>query len=149
MFTAMKRILGALTPVFGLFLFAMLVSFSALAQEVAAVAAVVPPVVPPTQDEWTALLTSIGGLKGASSMAIAAVVIQGLMLLFRTKLGEMAGKFRLLIVSVLTLVGGIIALKISGVEGPALFMHSTTLLSFQVLLNQVMKQFFSAKGDQV
>lgn len=99
-------------------------------------------VIPPTADEFGALLASLGGLKGASFVAIAVVVVQGIMLLLRSKLGEMAGKYRLLIVYLLSVVGGVLALRIAGVDLGAALLHTQTLAALQVLVNQVIKQFF-------
>lgn len=103
-------------------------------------------IVPPTNDEMGALLAALGGLKGASAVAIAVVVVQGLMLLLRTSLGEMAGKWRLLIVYLLSIVSVVLALKVSGVDLGAALVHANTLAALQVFLNQVFKQFFQ-KAD--
>lgn len=117
---------------FATFLF--LFSFKALADEGV--------IVPPSTDDIAALLASLGGLKGASALAIAALVVQGLMLLIRTKLGEMAGKYRLLIVYALSVGASILALRIAGVDLGAALVHGNTLAALQVLANQVFKQFF-------
>lgn len=106
-------------------------------------------VAPVTDAEWKAFFMSIGGLKGAGAMAIAAVVAQGLFLALRTKLGEYAGKFRFLAISFLTLVTGIVALKMTGLDWSSVLMHSTTLVAFQVFLNNAYKQLLTPKGDQV
>lgn len=105
---------------------------------------------PPSVDEIQALLVSLGGLKGAGALAIVAVVVQGLMLFFKSKLASFVGKFQLLVVMLLSLVGGVIALKSQGLEWGAVIVHSSTLGAFQVLLHQIFKQFIVKKdGDLV
>lgn len=99
-------------------------------------------VVPPSTDELAALIASLGGLKGASALAIAAVVVQGIMLVIRTKLGEMAGKWRLTIMYALTVAAAVIAQRIAGLDLGAALMHSNTLAALQVLAHQVLVQFF-------
>jgi hypothetical protein len=113
---------------------ALLVPVFALASEGA--------IEPPTGDELLALLNALGGLKGLGGLAIAAVAVQGAMLLLRTSAGELLGKYRLLAVYGLSIVSGVIALKIAGVELGAALVHANTLAAFQVFLNQVFKQFF-------
>lgn len=96
----------------------------------------------PSSVEIMAFLAALGGLKGASSLAIAAAAVQAIMLLLRSSLGSFAGKFKLLIVLLLSVVSGVIALKLNGVELGAALLHSSTMASFQVFANQVYKQFF-------
>lgn len=105
---------------------------------------------PPSADEIQALLVSLGGLKGAGALAIVAVVVQGLMLFFKSSIAAFAGKFQLLIVMLLTLVGGVIALKSQGMDWGAVIVHSSTLTALQVFLHQIFKQFIVKKdGDLV
>lgn len=96
----------------------------------------------PTTQEIMSFITALGGLKGAGAFVIAGIVVQGLMLLFRSKLGDFAGKFKILVVYFLSIASGIIALKIAGVDIGAAFVHSNTLAALQVFLNQLYKQFF-------
>lgn len=105
----------------------------ALAQEVA------PPV-----DAAAALenlINSLAGLKGAGALAISAFVVQVIMRLLNTKLGDVAGKWKLLIVYVLSVVSGVLGLKAAGLDIGAALVHAQTLAAFQVLANQVYKQF--------
>ena len=103
-------------------------------------------IIPPSADEIQALLVSLGGLKGAGALAIVAVVVQSLMLFFKSSIASFAGKFQLLIVMLLTLVGGVIALKAQGLEWGAVLIHSSTLTAVQVFLHQIFKQF-AGKSD--
>lgn len=102
-------------------------------------------VAPPTGDEWAKLIESLGGLKGASTLAIIAFIVQLLMLLLRTQLGAFAGKWRLVVVLGLTMVGGVIALKMQGMEWVAAILHSSTLAAAQVFGHQMFKQFYEKK----
>lgn len=125
----MKKFLGF--SAFALFC-AFILAVKAFADEV---------IVPPSIDELAALLTSLGGLKGAGALAVAAVVVQGLMLALRSKLGEVAGKWRLLLVYLFSVVSGVVALRISGVDLSAALLHTQTLAALQVLAHQCIVQF--------
>lgn len=115
------------------FIVLMLLSFAALAQGDV--------IVPPTGDELIKLLQSVGGLKGASALAIAVVAVQALLLFFRSSFAKFSGASQLLIVNALTLVAGVLALKVSGgVEWSAALLHSQTLAALQVFFHQVLKQ---------
>lgn len=122
------------------FLFmALLVPLFVFAQEAAQAVAAVP--VEPQIDELMKFFASIGGLKGASAMAIAVVVVQGLLLFFRSALARFAGIYQLLIVNGLTLIAGILGLKMSGVDWASAILHSQTLAALQVFANQIWKQY--------
>lgn len=105
-------------------------------------------IVPPTSDEIMSLLASLGGLKGASTLAIVAVVVQGLMLMLKSSIGKFAGAYQLLAVLLLTLAGGVVGLMIQGMDIGAALMHSSTLAAGQVLLHQIYKQFIEKKVVQ-
>jgi len=100
-----------------------------------------PVVVPPTSEEISAFLTMLGGLKGAGTLAIIMVIVQGLAILFRSSLGTIAGIYRLLVVNGLTLLLGIIALKMQGMEWAAVLLNSQTVVAIQVFLHQVFTQY--------
>lgn len=107
-----------------------------------AVAAEEPIVVPPpTQSEWSAFLEGLGGIKGASTLAIVALVVQGLMLALKSGLGSLTGKLQLVLVYGLTLVGGVVALKVQGMDWGSILIHSSTMSAVQVFLHQIYKQF--------
>ena len=122
-----------------------------MAQEVGAGAGAVvtnPEVIqPPTVGEWQAFLSALGGVKGLGTLGVIGVVVQGLLLALRSQIGNLAGRYRLLAVALLTFVAGGIGLKISGLDWASVLMHSSTLLAFQVLLNQIFKQFV-VKADE-
>lgn len=126
----------------GLFIVCLFPAFL-LAQEAIDPAPLIPA---PTSDDLGKLLESLGGLKGASAMGIAAVVVQAIMLFFRSSLGDFAGKYRLLLVYFLSLVSGVLSLKLAGIDFGAAVLHSNTLAAAQVFLNQAVKQFFVKKS---
>lgn len=137
----------------------VLISFAAtlvfttatLAQEVGAAADAVvtnPEVIqPPTVADWQAFLSALGGAKGLGTLGVIGVVVQGLLLALRSQIGAYAGRYRLVAVALLTFVTGGVGLKLSGLDWASVLMHSSTLLAFQVLLNQVFKQFV-VKSDE-
>lgn len=113
--------------------------FAALSSDV-----VVPSSIPVDLDAGEAItlvLTSLGGLKGVTALGIALVVTQGLMAFFRTKFAGFAGKWRLVIVTGLSVASCVIALSASGVPVLASIMHAQTFAALQVFLNQFVKQF--------
>lgn len=87
------------------------------------------------------LVASLGGLKGATAVGIALLVVQAVMFFFRTKLAEFAGKWRLVIVTGLTLVTVVLGLVATGMPWMAALTNASTASAFSVLLNQFMKQF--------
>ena len=87
------------------------------------------------------LIKSLGGMKGAGALGIAYVITQGLMLFFRTKLADFTGKWKLLIVAGLSVVVGVMALKMSGLGWLASLVHGSTLAAASVFGNQLFKQF--------
>lgn len=113
-----------------------IISFAAIAQDVPA----------PTIGEVQDLLKSIGGLKGASALAIAVVVVQALLLLVRSSFVKLKGSIKLLIVTGLTLVSGVLALVVSGLPVSAALLHASTIAAFQVFAHQVLKQFLEKKA---
>lgn len=97
--------------------------------------------VPPSGDELTALLKALGGLKGASSLAIVAIAVQGLLLVFRSSFAKFSGAYQILIVNLLTLVGSFVALKAQGMDVVAIITNSQILTAAQVFVHQLIKQF--------
>lgn len=107
---------------------------------------VIEPPMPPS-DFFEILIQSLGGLKGASKLAIAGIVVKVLLAfanseLFGKAFSKIKGSMKLIIVLALSLVAGVIALMSEGMELSAALMHSTTMSAFLVLVNQIYKQFF-------
>lgn len=128
-----KKLSFAIMAVFAVFM----ISVSSFAQEV----------VIPTNDFIMMLLESIGGMKGASTLAIVFAVVQILLKFLNTELfgkwfKDMKGSTKLTIVLALTMISGVLSLMtVGGLTLGAALLHSTTLASFSVLANQLYKQF--------
>lgn len=86
------------------------------------------------------LLQALGGLKSATVLGIVGLVIQAGLLFFRTQLANFAGKWKLVIVTGLSLVGGVVTLVSLGTPWLAALSSSATLASLQVFGNQLWKQ---------
>lgn len=91
------------------------------------------------------LIDSLGGLKGASSLAIIAAVIQILMAtlnldVLQTKLPKIVGKYKFLFIYFLTCVSAVIALRMQGLDLLTALFHSNTLAAYQVFMHQAVKQ---------
>ena len=86
-------------------------------------------------------------LKGAGAMAIAAAVVQTIMRFFKTPLASFAGKWRLFIVACLSLVATVLSGMAAGASFWACLVSGATLTAFQVLMNQIYKQFVEKKNN--
>jgi hypothetical protein len=98
---------------------------------------------PVSSDEFlAALLGSLGGFKGASTLVIVGIVTQLAMKLLMTKVGDFAGKWKITIVLTLSIVVGVVGLmSTEHLTLLAALLHSTTLAAFQVLGHQLLVQF--------
>lgn len=97
------------------------------------------------EDFISALIEAIGGLKGKGTLSIVAVSVQLFMLFLDTKFGSglLKGSVKLLVVSALSLVGGVVGLMVSdGIEFLPALMSSANLTALMVFGNQAYKQFF-------
>lgn len=105
-------------------------------------------VLPPTPEEWGKIIVDL--TKGEFGLlAVVGVLVQAVMLLLRTPavvkvIGEKTGKWRLLAVSFLSLVGGVAALRSQGMDWGASLAHSSTLAAFQVFLHSLYKELAPA-----
>ena len=97
------------------------------------------------------LIKSVGGAKGASTLAIVGIAVKFILAFFNSELGGkafkgMKGSLKLLIVTGLTMVSGVVSLmSVNGLEFGAAMIHSATLSAFLVFGNQVYKQFIEKK----
>lgn len=106
-----------------------------------------PPV--PLDDFVQSLLKFMGEIKGATTMAIIAGVVQLLMLFFRTSLSNFAGKWKLLIVSGLTVAATVVGLMSQGMTLLAALVNGATLAAVQVFVHQLWKQINESKAQAV
>jgi beta-lactamase regulating signal transducer with metallopeptidase domain len=93
------------------------------------------------------IVKSMGGISGIGALGIAALVTQVLMFALRSKLKEQAGAWRLAAVYFLTMVSGVIAMRMTGVDWGGALLHSNTLAAFQVFGHQVVSQAKDLKVD--
>lgn len=99
-----------------------------------------------TADALMFLLQSLGGIKGASTLAIVVLVSQLLMKFVATPLLKLDGAMKLLIISGLTIVGGVAGLMIqTGIDLGAALMHSSILAALSTYVHQLYKQFIVKK----
>lgn len=91
------------------------------------------------------LLNSLGGIKGASGLAVAATIVQVVMYSLRLdmvqkRLPKLLGKHKLILIYALSLVSGVLSLRLQGIDLMASLLHSNTLAAYQVLAHQAFKQ---------
>lgn len=101
----------------------------------------------PTDQALEIFVKSLGGLKGAGALAISLIVVQAIMLFFRTPLANFAGKWRFLVVAGLSIVTGFIGMLVAGVDWKLALMHADVLAAVQVFFHQLVKQFLT-KSDE-
>lgn len=89
-----------------------------------------------------AIVTFATTVKGMSALAIAAGVVQLLMIGFKTPLASFAGKWRLTIVAVLSVVALIVANLAMGGDIISALGMGPVLAALQIAGNQIWKQFF-------
>ena len=99
------------------------------------------------------LISSLGGIKGAGAMGIAAIVVKLLLAAFNSdylgkQLDKLTGKAKLAVVSLLSYASGVIALvQVGQVSLGAALVHSAVMPLLVVFLNQVYKQFIQKKNE--
>jgi hypothetical protein len=100
------------------------------------------------QDFLSFLVQSMGGLKGASSLAIVAMIVQGLVMVMRLKFADkFVHGYKLLIVYGLSMVGGVLTLMSQGIDLQAALIHANSMAAYQVFFHQVIKQIAEKKND--
>ena len=88
--------------------------------------------------------------KGLAGLGLVAAVVQVLMTALRSnfviaKFGDLKGSLRITLLLGLTLVGGVVALMLQGMDLVPALLHSTNVAAFQVFVNQLYKQYFTKK----
>jgi hypothetical protein len=101
-------------------------------------------------DFITLLIQSLNGLKGAGALAAAGVLVQLVLAFAKTPLAglffqKLPSGMKLVAVTGLSVVAGVVALLVSGVTLGAALVHSSTLAAFTVFAHQVYKHFFQKK----
>lgn len=97
----------------------------------------------PSMSDWWALYQALGKASGLSVLGIVALVVQALVLAARSQFDPLPGPMKLLVITGLTLLGGIVGMKAStDLSWVAILMNSTVLTAIQVFFNQWYKQIF-------
>lgn len=99
----------------------------------------------PDAEFWSALISFLGGVGGMSGLAIAAGVIQLAMVLLKTSYGNLAGKYKLLIVAGLSVGGAIVSGLASGLPFVNALLNGAVLAAIQVFVNEIIKHFTEKK----
>lgn len=95
------------------------------------------------------VLTFATTLKGLTTAAIAAGVAQLVVVLGKTPLANVAGKWRLVLVSLVSVVALVLASVATGQPVEAALAASPALASVQVFVHQLWKQLFTEAGNVV
>lgn len=103
-------------------------------------------ITPPSAEEFKALLDTllamIGGTKGITVLSVVTLVAQGIMLWTRSSFGDLAGKYRLILMTFVSLVLGVAGQLLAGQNFFAALFSASVLPLLQLFGNQVWKQFF-------
>lgn len=105
-----------------------------------------PTIVPIGLDDLGNLIKAIGGVKALGLMGVVVVLVQGLLLAARSHFTAFLGKWKLVTVLLLTVVSGVIGLRVTGLTWDACLLHATTVAAFQVLVHQLYTQFTTKDG---
>jgi hypothetical protein len=145
------------------FVFIMMVSMPCMAQPTTTpVMTAIPVVVPipspitdetqitaPTAVEWQDFLKAMGNAKGGGVLVTILLLVQGLMLLLRGYLGQFAGKYRFVAMSLLTIIGVVVGqVYYAGIAWPVALLSAPALAAIQVWIHQAYKQFVVKKDEK-
>lgn len=105
----------------------------------------------PTGDApfWQAVISLIGGIKGASLLAGSVLVCQAALALSQSVLGTFEGKYQYLAVCFFSLVVAVLGGLVSGQPFSAALLAGPALAAFQVFGHQLYKQFFQPSSSAV
>lgn len=93
----------------------------------------------PLSDFLMQLWNLLGGIKGASTLVIAWVVTQAVMMFFRTELAAFAGKYKLAIVLGLNVTVTVLGHMVAGLPVMAAVLNAGTIAALQVFVNELLK----------
>ncbi len=88
------------------------------------------------------IITFINSASGMSVLAIAAGAAQLILKIANSSIGDLAGKYKLLIVSGVTVVGSVLAGLASGGSFLAVLLSGASMAALQVFVYQIYVQFF-------
>lgn len=101
---------------------------------------------PPSVEEWVAFVSSIKGFVGLGQLGLAAVVVQGVLFMTRAKFIPLPGKYKLIIVQALSVISGVVTLRLANFDWASAIMHANTLGAVQVFVHQIIKQWTEDKN---
>jgi hypothetical protein len=94
------------------------------------------------------LATLVGGAKGAGGLVLALFGVKVLTLAFNWRLGNLVGMWKLVIISGLTLAGGVVSQLVNGMPVSGAILNAATITAASVFLNQLYKQFQKIPEDR-
>jgi hypothetical protein len=92
------------------------------------------------------IIAFIATVKGASVLAIAAGIAQLVMKFFQTPLADFAGKYKLLIVSGVSVVATVLGAMVTGLSFGAAILSGGAIAALQVFLHQIYTHFFAKEA---
>jgi hypothetical protein len=95
----------------------------------------------PSGADWLTFVMSLKGAAGLGALGMAGAAVQGLLLIFRSDFVKLSGAKKLAIVQSLSIVFGVLSLRLNGFDWASSFLHANTLGAIQVFGNQLLKQF--------
>jgi len=99
-------------------------------------------------DALAAAAQLLGGMKGASALVIAGMVVQALTVALRTKLAEFTGLWRWFVYSGLSLVSMVLAAKVAGAPWTAALLNAPVMTAMGNWLHQLPMQAAKAKVEK-
>lgn len=119
--------------------FKLLLTMSLMLFGFAAFAEVVP--VPTDADVLAQILKLVGGIGGASALAIAVLVTQTLAVVFSSHWGDLLGKWKLAAVYLMSVLIPVLQALASGSSLIGAVLNGTVIAAVQVFINEVLKHW--------
>lgn len=103
----------------------------------------------PSGEEMKAYFANLMNVKGAGTMALVIMIVQGLVFALRSSLGAYAGIWRFLAISGLTWVLGTLSfMYVNHVPFVEAFLNGANLMLAQLFVNQAWKQYTKMSDDK-
>lgn len=94
-------------------------------------------------EQWTQFqmfLEAMKGMKGFGTLTVAGIVVQLLLTIIKANSTKIPGRYQIFLVQALSIIAGVIGLRLADFDWASAFLHSNTLGAVQVFLNQIYKQ---------
>lgn len=102
----------------------------------------------PSADEWADFVRAINGVEGMQHLGVAGFFVQLVMFFWRDEIDKLSGKWKLVLVHSLSLIGGVIAMRLGNFDWASAVTHANTLGAFMVFGHQFVKQWFGKDDDR-